>query len=191
MTFIQWLNPMTWSTSQVANIISFFGSVGTIGALLYAYYLERKNSKKINDLAIIASELKEQNDLMKQQMKLDYKPYFIVSQLSGDGREKRIELVLTNKGKEARVTHIEYDEKQVVFEKDKLLAVRVGTERKLVFIGRTNGEKPYNESIYSIRLHMTDMLGNNYGCIIVGQGVIKADVLSGEESNAPHERVVG
>jgi hypothetical protein len=61
------LRPWTWTQGQAANVISFFAASGTVGALAYAYILERKNRKKINDLANIVQQLVEANQIFREQ----------------------------------------------------------------------------------------------------------------------------
>ncbi len=60
---------MFWTTSQVANIIGAVSTAATVATLASAPYQERKNSKKINDLAQIADEPREQNRMTKIQLK--------------------------------------------------------------------------------------------------------------------------
>ena len=63
--------PWEWTEGQSSNVINFFAATGTVGALVYAFILERKNSKKINDLANIVSQLTESNQILREQAVLE------------------------------------------------------------------------------------------------------------------------
>ncbi|OQP63322.1 hypothetical protein A3860_25885 [Niastella vici] len=65
--------PWEWTEGQSSNVINFFAATGTVGALVYAFILDRENSKKINYLANIVSQLTESNQILREQAVLENK----------------------------------------------------------------------------------------------------------------------
>lgn len=76
----EFLSPMGWTTSQVANIISTLSAIVTALTLLYAIKQGKENKEDIGKLATIANHLSEQNSFMKYQLKVQAKPDFMVNQ---------------------------------------------------------------------------------------------------------------
>ena len=169
-------NPIYWTTNQVANIISFFSAVGTVGALLYAFYLQRKNSKKINDLAEITIKLAEQNELIAEQnrlqklaMKEEVRPDFVRGGSGSNGTSGEMTFYLMNHGNKAIVTNIEYKEDDVTLQK-KTMPLTIKKEKEIRFEATSRGEKHINNCNWEVILYYHDIYSNSYTLVIMGTG---------------------
>ena len=196
--FLQIPPPIDWSTSQVANIIALFGTIGTIGTLLYLIIQDKRKSKQINDLAEITKQLADQNKLILEQvgmqkvaMKYAVKPdLHAVSGITTDSTE--IDLTIVNKAKNARIINIDYDEEFVTFKK-RLTPFLLRKEDSIVMRFKYNNKKPWQESTWALTLEYDDVYGNKYLMSIYGLGpsVIKSsyvelgDVIHTHENMTP------
>lgn len=108
-------SPWYWTTDQIANIISVVAAVATVAALWYAFYRDRKQDRKINDLSEITKKLAEQNRIMseqtiltKNQMKAQGRPRFV---LDNEHLENFKDYVLTlkNLGQVAYIDTFDFD----------------------------------------------------------------------------------
>lgn len=163
---LEWFNPMTWKTAQVSNIIAFFSAAGTIGALLYAYYLERKNSKKINDLGNIVTELRDQNEMFRLQFKDEAAPKLIIVKAAiiyGD----YITVTLLNKGKKAKIGRIKYIGDDFNFSNSGNIVL---PNEELNFFCTLKTKKKIEKSTYSILFEYFDIYGNSYALHFTGEG---------------------
>ena len=163
-------NPITWTTDQVANIINFFGAAGTVGALLYAFHLQRKNSKKINDLAEITGRLAEQNKLIAEQneferlsMKEEVRPDFVNDGASQNGSDGILTVRIKNKGHRATILYIEYKEDDVQFKK-RLVPFKIKQDAFSIFEATSNGKKHIKDCNWGISIHYKDIYSNPDRC---------------------------
>lgn len=169
-------NPIYWTTNQVANIINFFSAVGTVGALLYAFYLQRKNSKKINDLAEITVKLAQQNELIAEQntlqklaMKEEVRPEFVQGSSGANGYSGVMTFYVRNQGNKAIVTNIEFKEDDVTFQK-KATPLIIKREKEIRFEATSKSKKHINDCNWGVILHYNDIYSNPYMLAILGTG---------------------
>lgn len=183
---------LDWTTAQWANIIAAISAAGTVGALAYAFYLERKNSRRIDNLAVISERLTEQNQLMlqqfhlqRQQLKLRVKPDLVLSSPYIANADSSMFVSITNKGEEAVITNILYSEVDFTFqEKREEFPIRLLKNVDIHFTAQPNGGKPVNERKLQIDLHYTDVLGNPYVTVITGHGYSRPTVITQQEGPA-------
>jgi len=142
--------------------------MATVYAIWYAYARNRKQDKKINDLAAIAQELKDQNNITKLQLRDMAAPKFIVKEgsLSGD----RLWVTLFNEGNKAKVGRRIVKSDEVSFEYSSGGIVLKNEE--LVFYGKAVGKKPLEDSNYYLVFEYFDIYGNSYGMGITGHGAV-------------------
>lgn len=182
MTLITWFNPMTWKTDQVNNIIGFFSAAATVGALWYAFHLERKNSKKINDLANIVTKLSEANSLQQDHNKILNRQANLQNiKLKNESRpifeaprtiislNAELKIILTNIGHRAIVTTINFpSENEIQFNCNQKVIDRTSS---LTIRGKSKSNKFVNECNYIMQINFTDVYGNYYFTTIRGKGV--------------------
>jgi hypothetical protein len=168
--------PMKWTTGQVANIIGLISAAATVAALWYAFYRNRKQDKKINDLAEITQKLAQQNGLLLEQnqlqklsMKEEVRPDFVKGGASY-GNSGELTFSIRNNGYRAIVNKIDYNEDEVLFQK-KSTPLVVTTNKELQFKCSIKGEKYIVNCNWGIFIHFTDIYKNPYLLTIYGTGL--------------------
>lgn len=160
-------NIMYWSTSQVANMIGAISAVATVGTLAYALYLERKNSKKINDLALIANELREQNRMTKIQLKQSAYPEFQFNFVKFLENEMKISLLSIG---QKFITGTVADKSETF---DIIpMTISDGDKVKLVLSCKYKVHKPVDGDRYVVTIDYKDIYGNQYRFIMTGNGEV-------------------
>ena len=158
---------------------SAIGSLATLGTLIYVLVKEWRTRKYITDLAVLAKEMQEQNQLQRLGMKIELRPEFGHPNTNWFEEGKNLTISLVNKGETARIYDIDYDEKYFEFEKH-IIPCRIPPNGLLIFRGVQKDHNPRERELYTILLHMTDALGNKYECKIAGDHY-NVRISSGEE----------
>ena len=175
-------NPMKWTTDQVANIINALSAIGTVGALIYAFVLNRRNSRRINDLEQITVRLSEQNQLLSEQnslqrlvMKQQVRPELVHGGGGSSGSTGEFSFELINEGHRAFVDKIDYNETDVLFSSKwptPFIIREHGKDgSKIKFGGRSKGEKHINDCNWSMTIHFSDIYSNSYIAEVKGTGI--------------------
>ncbi|RYY24442.1 MAG: hypothetical protein EOO04_13115 [Chitinophagaceae bacterium] len=170
--------PMTkWTTDQVANIINIFSAIGTVGAFLYAFYLERRNSKKINDLAEITKELSnqnkliiDQNELIRLQMENEAAPFFSNVNVEIDYHNGSIWLKMVNKGHPVKWINAHLPSNDLKFQEPEFLPKFIGKDEQVSLLGFRNKEIPIGKCKYNLVLTFKNNYGNRFLYLIIGEG---------------------
>jgi hypothetical protein len=167
-------SPFEWSTNQVANIIGVVSAVATVAALWYAFYRDRKQDKKISDLAVIAVRLSEQNELLSEQNQItrtqlrdEAKPYFIFEGTSS--YTEGLEIDFFNKGKTARIGRIQIIRDKMTYSTGGEIIPKNDTFR--IFI-KSATEKDINDCDYYLLVEYFDIYNNPYGMSFTFHGGI-------------------
>jgi hypothetical protein len=167
-------SPWNWSTAQVANIVAVVSAAATVYAIWYAYARNRKQDKKINDLAEIARRLETQNtihqqqyDLQRQKMKSDAKPEMQKPKTSVDISAK-LGIYIENKGKRAIVDNFHFPQNNEV--EFNCYAKVIDTDESIVITGKSKTDKFLSDCNYSMFISFTDIYKNPYWIRLSGKG---------------------
>jgi hypothetical protein len=160
--------PWSWTTAQVANIISIISAAATVYAIWYAYARNRKQDNKINDLTIIAQELSEQNTITKLQLKDAAAPKFVIKGASI--MDRFLTLTLHNEGNKATIGRSVVNFNEVIF--DSYSGSIVLRNEELVFYGKPGSQKPLKDSRNYLIFEYFDIYKNPYTMGITGHGDI-------------------
>ena len=157
--------PTQWDAQQTANVISFFGSAGTVVALWYAFYRDRKQDKKISDLAIIATELRAQNQILGVQLRDDAAPKFEAQ--NAEANEQLVMLYLKNVGKKATINKFKVVDNSNVNVSLNTEIVRKDEDLRIMLDFKANGAEV---TPYKVGFHYSDIYNNRYAFILTGCG---------------------
>ena len=161
--------PWDWTTEQVANIISLVAATATVAALWYAFYRNRQQDKKINDLAEITTKLAEQNELQSKAMRASVRPDIIQDGVT-QTQDGALTFAIKNYGERAIIISIIDKENDFDYKEMKLpIILRKGAEH-FIFSQLKDG-KHIEQSKYYIVVEFQDVYTNGYQVILSGDGV--------------------
>ncbi|RYZ56243.1 MAG: hypothetical protein EOP49_00830 [Sphingobacteriales bacterium] len=179
-------HPSKWMADQTNNVINFFAAAGTVGALGYALWKDRVNSKKINDLAEIATAQNEQNKLIVAQNKLlmeqnklqrlamrnDVWPDLVASP-SYSGGTGQLEIIVQNERKDTKaiIQSVQIVSDEIQWTPFTNQGQTLKWHQRLSIIGqRPYGSHTIEDMKYTIIIKFIDVLGNPYLMVIKGNG---------------------
>jgi hypothetical protein len=150
------------STSQVANWISLFSAIGTVGAFIFLIIQERRNSKKVDTLS-------EQLRLTKLQMKIQARPEFILDRVVPNNMQRTVHINVVNIGEKAIITEINYDDNEAFDWSGMQTPSTVLKDYRIQFVGTALGKLKFaSDTNFKISIFYQDVYYNKYVCLING-----------------------
>ena len=166
-------NPISWTEGQTANIINSFAAAGTVGALAYAFFLERKNRNKIDTLSNIVKELSEANIIFREQTVLERKkmkpfsrPEIKLLNAFQNKEKNCVDLTIINEGQYAQKLTYK-SQGNVKFFSDVPTTISKGPG--LALIGKLDAGVTFSEIFYLVEVRYEDYFGNVYNTVIIGR----------------------
>lgn len=157
--------------------------IATVCALWYAFYRDRKQDKKINDLANIVGQLNNANNLQKIQNDIQQKQHDIeLREKTIHARPKMeiqnnsidtasvLKISIANTGQRAIVGGVTFPENNEInfhFNVDV-----IDQFNSFTFYGKSKSSKDINDCDYAIYLTFSDIYKNPYWLRIHGEGSV-------------------
>jgi hypothetical protein len=149
------------------------GSIATAMTLLYIVIKEWRTRKHITDLAVVAKELKEQNEMQKLRMKYDAQPQLRVRQ-TYMAPDNNMHVVIENCGPIAFIDNISFLG-ETTFEEcqDSEIPPNKFITLKSDIIGTKNGI----DRNYTLILSYSDYHANKYQATVIGSALTVPDIM--------------
>ncbi len=173
----------SWTTGQTASFWTALGAIGTVGTLIYVLIDAHRNRNKINDLANIAKEISDQNDLIviqnsllieqnnlqKRETKAKIQPDLHCSPATIGQPDNLIILKLRNDSHIAKITDIEFDESSITFTKPSV-PFKLGKNERQDITGTSKNQINISVCPWNVKIHYTDLYDFPYILSCSGTG---------------------